>query len=76
MKFDLTDEELKEIAKKRNMTIEEVANDYKYALKDLEYSIKKINSIIDDHNYSRFPDDINVLGYGVNGELNDKYSFT
>ena len=74
MKFDLTDEELKEIAKKRNMTIEEVANDYKYALKDLEYSVKKINSIIDDHNYKRLPDDINILGYGVNGELNDKYS--
>lgn len=68
------EEELKEIAKKRNKTLEEVANDYKYALKDLEYSLNKINSIIDKHHYKRLPDNIDILGYGVNGELNDKYS--
>ena len=74
LKNDLTEEELKEIAKKSNKTIEEVANDYKYALKDLEYSLNKINSIIDTHSYKRLPDNIDILGYGVNGELNDKYS--
>lgn len=74
MKFDLTNNELKEIAIRQDKTIEEVANDYKYTLKDLEYSRKKIDSIIDEHNYKRLPDNINVLGYGSNGELNDKYS--
>lgn len=74
LKNDLTEEELKEIAKKSNKTIEEVANDYKYALKDLEYSLNKINSIIYTHSYKRLPDNIDILGYGVNGELNDKYS--
>lgn len=74
MKFDLTDEELRELADKSNKTIEEVASDYKYALKDLEYSIKRINSIIDDHNYQRFPDKIDVFGYGKKGELDDRYS--
>lgn len=74
MKFDLTIDELKELATKRNKTVEEVANDYKYALKDLEYSVKKIDSIIDEHNYKRLPDNVDVLGYGINGELNDKYS--
>lgn len=74
MKFDLTNDELRKLAIKQNKTIEEIANDYKYALKDLEYSRKKIDSIIDTHNYKRFPDDINVCGYGINGELNDKYS--
>lgn len=73
MKFDLTNEELKEIAIKNNKTVEEVANDYKYALKDLEYSKKEINSIIDKHHYVRFPDSLNIFGYGINGELNDKY---
>lgn len=73
MKFDLTIEELKKLAIKRNKTVEEVANDYKYALKDLEYSVKKIDSIIDEHNYKRLPDNVDVLGYGINGELNDKY---
>lgn len=74
MKFDLTIDELKEIAIKSNKTVEEVANDYKYALKDLEYSVKEIDSIIDKHHYVRLPDNIDIFGYGINGELNDKYS--
>lgn len=40
----------------------------------MEYSIKRINSIIDDHNYQRFPDKIDVFGYGKKGELDDRYS--
>ena len=39
--FDLTDDELKKLAIEQNRTVEEIANDYKYALKDLEYSSKK-----------------------------------
>lgn len=76
MKFKshLTEEEIKRIATKSGKTVEEVASDYKYALKDLEYSLKKINSIIDKHNYTRLPDNIDILGYGKHGELNDKYS--
>ena len=74
MKFDLAIDELKELAIKSNKAVEEVANDYKYDLKDLEYSVKKIDSIIDEHNYKRLPDNVDVLGYGINGELNDKYS--
>lgn len=72
--YNLTDEEIKEIAKKSNKTVEEVANDYKYALKDLEYSLNTINSIIDKHRYKKFPDNLDILGYGLKGELNDKYS--
>lgn len=74
MKFDLTEEEIKDIAEKSNKTVEQVASEYKYALKDLEYSLKEINSIIEKHGYNRFPDKININGYGKNGELNDKYS--
>lgn len=73
IKFDLTEEEIKEIAQKENKTVEEVANDYKYALKDLEYSYNEINSIIDKHKYTRFPAEVNINGYGKNGELEDKY---
>lgn len=71
--LNLNDDELKKLAKKQNKTIGELANDYMYALKDLEYTRKKINSIIDSFNYKRFPDDISVYGYGVNGELNNKF---
>ena len=73
-KFDLSKEEIEEIASKTNKTVEEVANDYKYALKDLEYSMNRINSIIDNNNYMRFPSKVSILNYGKNGELNDKYS--
>lgn len=73
-KFDLSKEEIEEIASKTNKTVEEVANDYKYALKDLEYSMNRINSIIDNNNYTRFPSKVSILNYGKNGELNDKYS--
>lgn len=74
MRFDLTNDEIKELAIKQKKTVEEIANDYKYALRDLEYSQKKIDAIIDNHDYKRLPDNISILGYGVNGELNDKYS--
>ena len=74
MKFDLTNDELKELAIKQKKTIEEIVSEYKYALKDLEYSKMKIDSIIESHNYKKLPDNINVLNYGLNGELNDKYS--
>lgn len=73
IKFDLTDKEISEIAYRTGKTIEEVANDYKYALKDLEYSMKEIDIIIEKHNYTRFPSNIDINGYGHNGELEDKY---
>lgn len=72
-KFDLSSEEIEEIAAKTNKTIDEVVNEYKYALKDLEYSLSKINSIIDENKYKRFPSKVSILNYGKNGELNDKY---
>ncbi len=73
IKYDLTEKELKEVAKKNNKTIEEVANDYKYALKDLEYSLKEINSIIEKNNYKTDFNNINIKGYGKNDELKNKY---
>lgn len=73
LKYDLTEEELNEIAKKQNKSIEEVANDYKYALKDLEYSNNEINSIIEKFNYTKLPNNINIKDYGKNNELNNKY---
>lgn len=70
-KFEL--EELKSIAKNTNKTVEEVVQDYKYALKDLEYSTNKIHSIIDKYNYSRSLQNVSIGSYGARGELADKY---
>ncbi|MGE5456529.1 MAG: hypothetical protein ACM3O4_05455 [Ignavibacteriales bacterium] len=71
--FDLSDDELRELAEKQNKSIEEVANDYKYALKDLEYTNKRISEIIDNFKYTEFPSDVLLHGYGENDELNTKY---
>lgn len=73
IKNDLTKKELEEIAKKTNKSIEEVANDYKYALKDLEYSMNEINSIIEKNGYKTNFDNIIIKGYGKNNELENKY---
>jgi len=73
LKNDITHEELLEISKQTNKSIEEVFNDYKYALKDLEYSIKKINSIITKFNYNTNFTGVNIKGYGLNDELKNKY---
>lgn len=71
--FDLSEDELRDLAEKQNKSIEEVANDYKYALKDLEYSNKEISKIIDNFKYVKFPSDVQLYGYGKNDELNTKY---
>lgn len=71
--FNLSDDELREMAEKQNKSIEEVVNDYKYALKDLEYSNKEISKIIDTFNYTKFPNNILLHDYGKNDELNAKY---
>lgn len=73
IKKNITKEELTEIAKKSNKSVEEVLNDYKYALKDLEYSINKINSIIERYNYKTDFANLNIKGYGRNNELKHKY---
>lgn len=73
IKNDITKEELLEIAKQTNKSVEEVLNDYKYALKDLEYSMIKINSIIERYNYKTNFNGVNIKGYGINKELENKY---
>jgi tryptophanyl-tRNA synthetase len=75
MKINITlsDKELKEVALKQKKSIEEVANDYKHIIKDLEYSNKKLNEIIESSAYVRFPNNFSLHGYGKNNELNSKY---
>ena len=66
MKINITlsDKELKEVALKQKKSIEEVANDYKHIIKDLEYSNKKLNEIIESSAYVRFPNNFSLHGYG------------
>jgi len=71
--LNLSNDELKEIAEKQNKSIEEVANDLKHALKDLEYSNNKLGKIIEDFKYVKFPNNIQLHGYGKHNELNSKY---
>lgn len=71
--LNLSNDELKEIAEKQNKSIEEVANDLKHALKDLEYSNNKLGKIIEDFKYVKFPNNIQLHSYGKHNELNSKY---
>lgn len=71
--IDLSNDELKEIAQRQNKSIEEVVNDYKHGLKDLEYTNKKLNEIIKSFQYVKFPNNVLLHGYGKNNELNSKY---
>ncbi len=71
--FNLSNKELKEIAEKQNKTIEDVASEYKHALKELEYSNNKLNKVIEDFHYTKFPNNIDIHGYGKSNELNSKY---
>ena len=73
IKNDITKEELLEIAKKSQKSFAEVLNDYKYALRDLEYSTNRINSIIHRYKYKTDFTGVNIKGYGINNELKDKY---
>ena len=71
--INLSSDELREIAQKQNKSIEEVTAEHKHALKELEYSNNKLNKIIDDFHYVRFPHNITINGYGTKDELNSKY---
>lgn len=71
--MNLSNKEIKEIAKRQNKTIEEVANDYKHVLKELEYSKKKLNQIIKDFKYTKIPKNFQLYNYGKNNELTLKY---
>lgn len=65
--------EIKEIAAQQNKSIEEIANDYKHALKELEYSKRKLEKIIKEFQYTKLTDNIRLHSYGENGELRSKY---
>lgn len=72
-RFDLLKGELKEIAEKQNKSVEEVANDYKHALKELEYSKGKLDKIIEKFRYRKFTTRSRLHNYGKRGELSAKY---
>jgi tryptophanyl-tRNA synthetase len=67
-------EELEKIALKQNKSVDEVIGDYKHMLKELEYSQKRLDEIIEQNSYIRFPNNFLLHGYGRHNELNSKYS--
>ena len=69
----ITDKEILEISKNENKSIEEIIQNIKFALNDLEYTTKEIDSIISKNNYKKFPNSDTLFEYGKNDELNLKY---
>ena len=47
----ITDKEILEISKNENKSIEEIIQNIKFALNDLEYTTKEIDSIISKNNF-------------------------
>ena len=64
---------IKELAKKYNKTTEEMEKDIQTFLKELEDTNKGIENCIETNGYLRFPNSLNIFGYGENEELNDKF---
>lgn len=69
----ISDDEIMQIAKNENKNVQEVIQNIKFALSDLEYTTKEIDSIISKNNYKRFPNNDCLFEYGKNNELNVKY---
>ncbi len=65
--------EIELLAKKYNKTYEEMEQDIKIFVHELEETNKGIEDTIIRNGYIRFPDKLDIFGYGKNGELNDKY---
>lgn len=71
---NLSDSELLEIAKKQNKSLEEIKADLHFAIVDLEYSVKEIETIIQKNNYTLFPDHrVHIGEYGMNHEIDYKF---
>lgn len=70
---EITITELESISKKENKSIEEIIQNLKYSLNDLEYTESEISKIIEENNYVKFPNNMSIADYGKNGELNLKY---
>lgn len=69
----ISDDEILQISKDENKSVEEVIQNLKFALKDLEYTSKEIDSIITKNKYQKFPNTDCLFEYGKKNELNFKY---
>lgn len=70
---EITYEELEKISSDENKSMEEIIQNIKFALKDLEYTKGEISKIIKENNYVEFPNNVTINNYGKEGELNLKY---
>lgn len=69
----ISDEELEILAKKHKVSIEEMKKDIELDIKELNETNKGIEHDIERNNYIRFPNNLNIFGYGKDNELNNKY---
>ena len=71
--MEITKKEIEALAKKYDKTYEEMESDIEIFLNELKQTQKGIEDTIVKNGYIRFPDNLNIFGYGENNELNDKY---
>ncbi len=74
MDFNISDEKIKEMAKKEGKDFREMKEDIKSAVNDLKYTKSEIRNIIEENNYKFFPDNsVHIDDYGKNGEFENSY---
>ena len=71
--MEITKKEIEALAKKYDKTYEEMESDIEIFLNELKQTQKGIEDTIVKNGYIRFPDNLNIFGYGENNELTDKY---
>lgn len=64
---------IEQLANKYNKSYEEMEKDIDIFLKELEETNQGIENTIETNGYIRFPNDLDIFGYGKNGELNNKF---
>ena len=64
---------IQQLATKYNKSYDEMKRDIDVFLQELEDTNKGIENTIETNGYIRFPNDLDVFGYGKNGELNNKF---
>ena len=59
----LSDEELKALAKKHKISVDEMKKNIELNINELNETNKGIENDIDRNNYVRFPNKLNIFGY-------------
>ena len=71
--MNYTEKDVEIFAKKHNISTKEAVEEIDRLIDERKNTNLGIDNTIERNGYVRFPNDLNIFGYGKNGELNSKY---